>query len=176
MVLEIIEFIKDSIFYIIVAATVIFFMMYVASFVTVSGDSMYPTLEDNQMLVLNKFKYSFSEPERFDIVAVEFGVPNYLIKRIVGLPGEIVEYKDNTLYVNGETIEEDFIFGEITNDFSLEEIGEIVIPEDMYFVVGDNRDFSTDSRDSQIGLISKDDILGTTNIVVWPIKSWGIVE
>ena len=95
-----------------------------------------------------------------------------LVKRIIGLPGEYVEYKDNQLYINNEKIE--FELDAYTYDFELSELGYKQIPEDYYLVLGDNRTNSLDSR--RIGLISKEDILGTTTFTIFPFNKFGKIE
>ena len=129
---------------------------------------MVPTLTDGQILLLNKLDYHFNKIERYDIVVIK--VDNgEIIKRIIGLPGETVEYQNNKLYINGKEIDtsmydfdtEDFTFQEITNDDS--------IPKNQYLVLGDNRRISSDSRGS-IGLIDKSDIKGSVSISIWPFK------
>ena len=130
---------------------------------------MYPTFYDNDILILNKLKYRFSDIERGDVVALRFEDTNYLIKRVVGLPGEVVEFKDNQLYINGKVVEEDYL-GEdvVTEDFQLSQIGYEKIPEGMYFVLGDNREHSSDSR--ELGLVTERDILGETSIRIFPFN------
>ena len=92
-----------------------------------------------------------------------------MIKRVVGLPGDTIEFRDNTLYINGEVYEEDYLGDDvITDDFSLQDIGYDVIPEDMYLVLGDNRQNSMDGRD--IGLIKKSDIIGKIALRFWLIN------
>lgn len=130
---------------------------------------MYPTFYDNDILILNKLKYRFSDIERGDVVALRFEDTNYLIKRVIGLPGEVVEFKDNQLYVNGEVVEEDYLEDDvITEDFQLSQIGYDKIPEGMYFVLGDNREHSSDSR--ELGLVTERDILGETSIRIFPFN------
>ena len=128
---------------------------------------MVPTLEDNQILLLNKINYRFNEIERYDIVVIK--VDNgEIIKRVIGLPGENIEYRNNTLYINGHEEETEYNFD--TEDFDLKSICNCdKIPQDKYLVLGDNRMVSSDSR--IIGLIDKDDILGNTSISIWPIKT-----
>lgn len=130
---------------------------------------MYPTFYDNDILILNKLKYRFSDIERGDVVALRFEDTNYLIKRVIGLPGEVIEFKDNQLYVNGEVVEEDYLEDDvITEDFQLSQIGYEKIPEGMYFVLGDNREHSSDSR--ELGLVTERDILGETSIRIFPFN------
>ena len=130
---------------------------------------MYPTFYDNDILILNKLKYRFSDIERGDVVALRFEDTNYLIKRVIGLPGEVIEFKDNQLYVNGEIVEEDYLEDDVvTEDFQLSQIGYEKIPEGMYFVLGDNREHSSDSR--ELGLVTERDILGETSIRIFPFN------
>ena len=132
---------------------------------------MYPTLKDGEILLLKKYDKSI---ERFDIVVVNIGKTK-IVKRVIGLPGETIEYKNNKLYVNNKEIEEEFLNAEIkTSDFDLEKLIIDKIPENYYFVVGDNRNDSTDSR--ILGVISKEDIVGVTNFSIFPFDRFGSVK
>ncbi|MDQ0206366.1 signal peptidase I [Alkalicoccobacillus murimartini] len=151
--------------------------------VVVDGDSMLPTLESNDKMIVNKIGLQVSEPERFDIIVFHAPGGNDYIKRIIGLPGEEIEYRDDTLYVNQEPVSEPFLDemkhyydGEVlTGDFKLDELtSESVIPEDSYFVMGDNRRRSKDSRD--IGPIHKDNVIGGASLTFWPIRNIKITE
>lgn len=162
------KIIKELIPYIIIVVVVALIRTYVATPVIVVGDSMLPTLKEGQILLLNKFDYSFNEIERYDVVVIKNNKEE-LIKRIIGLPGEYVEYKDNVLYINKEKYENKYNF--ITDDFTLEDICNCdEIPEDKYLVLGDNRSNSLDSRSKIIGLVDKEYIKGSTKISIWPIK------
>ena len=136
--------------------------------VIVNGSSMEPTLKDNQLLILKKYDKKY---ERYDIVVFNYDKEK-LIKRVIGLPGEYVEYKDSTLYIDGKKVNDEFARN--TNDFILEELGNIIIPEGKYLVMGDNRYNSSDSR--SIGLIDSKDLLGTTNFRLFPFNSFGKIE
>ena len=161
------KFIKELIPYIVFILVVVLIRSYIITPVIVVGDSMVPTLEDNQILLLNKFDYKFNEIERYDIVVIEVG-NGEIIKRVIGLPGENIEYRNNTLYINGH--EEETIYNFDTENFSLKEICNCdKIPQDKYLVLGDNREVSSDRR-GPIGLIDKDAIKGSTKISIWPIK------
>ena len=154
--------------YIIIAIVVVLIRTFLFTPVVVVGDSMVPTLNDKQILLLDKISYKFKEIERFDIVVIKVGKKE-IIKRIIGLPGETIEYKDNTLYVDGKELPNDYNFD--TEDFTIEDIGKDLyekIPENEYLVLGDNRIVSADSR--IIGFIKKEDILGKTSISIWPIR------
>lgn len=167
--LSIREFLLDSIKFIIVIFIVLILFLYVVSITQVVGNSMYPTLQNQEVLVLNKAIYRFSDVKRGDIISLSYADTKYLIKRVVGLPGDTIEFRDNTLYINGEVYEEDYLGDDvITDDFSLQDIGYDVIPEDMYLVLGDNRQNSMDGRD--IGLIKKSDIIGKIALRFWPIN------
>lgn len=161
------KIIKEIIPYIVIIILVILIRTFLFTPVVVVGDSMVPTLSNSQILLLDKITYRFKEIERFDIVVIDIG-KSEIIKRVIGLPGEKVEYKENKLYINGEVIESVYNFD--TQDFNMEYITEKeYIPNDKYLVLGDNRLVSSDSR--IIGLIDKKDILGKSYISLWPIKT-----
>ncbi len=133
---------------------------------------MVPTLNDGDIMILDKIGYKINGLNRFDIVVVNYNGER-IIKRVIGLPNDYVEYKDNKLYINGEYIEEDYERKD-TSDFILEMIGETVIPEGKYLVLGDNRPISKDSR--IIGLVDEKDIKGYTSIVLFPFNKIGKVK
>lgn len=160
------KFIKEIIPYLIIAIVVIVIRTFIATPVIVVGDSMNPTLKDGNLLLLNKFDYKFNDIERYDIVVIKTKKEE-LIKRIIGLPGEHIEYKDNSLYINNKKTKSEYNFK--TDDFKLEDICNCTeIPEDKYLVLGDNRGNSLDSR--LLGLIDKKDIKGSTHISIFPVK------
>lgn len=124
---------------------------------------MEDTLKDGNFMILKKYDHDYS---RFDIVVINEG-KSRIIKRVIGLPKEDIEYKDNELYINGKKMDAPYGKG-YTNDFV------DYCAKDEYFVLGDNREDSTDSR--VLGCINKDDILGTTNFVIFPFTKWGKVK
>ena len=132
---------------------------------------MVPTLLDGDIMVLDKIGYRINGLKRFDIVVIKYNNEK-IIKRVIGLPGDYIEYKDNILYVNGKEIKEEYK-RDITNNFSLKDLGYEKIPENKYLVLGDNRSISKDSR--IIGLIDKEDIEGYTGIIVFPFQRIGNV-
>jgi len=158
------KFLKEIILYAIIFLSVILIRSYIITPVIVSGDSMNDTLKDGELLLLKKFDNDYS---RFDVVVFKYE-DSKLIKRIIGLPGEHIAYKSGVLYINGERVEESL--SSITSNFELEEIGYDVIPDGYYFVLGDNRRNSSDSR--IIGLINKKDIEGITDFRIWPFGSF----
>ena len=130
---------------------------------------MYPTLEEGDIMILNKTVYYFNKPKRFDIVVVD--MPNeYLIKRVIGLPGEHIENKNNTLYVDGKKIEENFKHGK-TDDFNIKELGSDTVPSGYYLVLGDNRGNSLDSR--ELGFMKEEQLLGRTSLIILPFNRIG---
>lgn len=158
------KIVKSILPYIIIFVAVILIRIFIITPVSVDGNSMYPNLKNGNILLLKKFDKSY---ERFDIVVLNYDNER-LIKRIIGLPGEYVEYKDSKLYINGKIVEETMI-DISTQNFKLESIGYNRIPDDYYFVVGDNRGVSKDSR--IIGLIHKKNIIGSVSFSLWPFKS-----
>lgn len=162
------KFIKEIIPYIIVVLVAILIRTFIVTPVQVDGESMYPTLDNNEILLLKKYDHSYG---RFDIVVFAYN-NSKLVKRIIGLPGDYVEYKDNELYINNKKI--DFELDAYTYDFELSELGFKEIPEGYYFVLGDNRTNSIDSR--RIGLIPKENILGTTTFSIFPFDKFGRIE
>lgn len=166
------KLVKELIPYAIVILVVVIIRTFFITPAIVDGKSMYPTLDNNNVVILNKIDYRLSDINRFDVVVIKLEKEK-LIKRVIGLPGEHVEYKDGNLYVDGFMVDEDFNHAD-TNDFKLESIGYLKIPGDKYFVVGDNRMNSTDSR--VIGLIDKENILGSVSYRIFPINKIGNVK
>ena len=164
------NFIKEVIPYIVIIILVVFIRTYIITPVIVSGDSMKPTLNDGEMLLERKISYNEKSIRRFDIVVIK-NDNDEIIKRIIGLPGEHISYKNNKLYVNDKLVKENFKFRD-TEDFNLEEICACSkIPDGKYLVLGDNRPISKDSR--IIGLVDIDDIKGKAIYRFWPISSFG---
>lgn len=166
------KILKELYPYVVIVVVVVLFRTFIATPVRVDGTSMDSTLKNGEILILNKLDRSY---ERFDVVVVDVevdGNKSKLVKRIIGLPGESIEYKDNQLYINGEVIKD--VAPSRTNDFSLKEIYNIdKLPDDCYFVMGDNRKYSRDSRDYTVGIIKKEDIVGTTTLRIFPLNKIG---
>ena len=142
----------------------------------VSGESMKNTLEHGDQLIVDKITYRFRDPERFDIIVFPFHYKEntYYIKRIIGLPGETVQIADGTIYINGEVLEESY-GREVMQDPGIA-AEPITLGEDEYFVLGDNRNQSSDSRDPSVGLIHRDEIIGRAWLRIWPLDSFGILK
>ena len=166
------KIIKEIYSYVIIVVVVVLFRTFIATPVRVDGSSMDSTLKNGDILILNKLDKKY---DRFDVVVVNITIDGHkskLVKRIIGLPGESIEYKDNELYINGKIIED--ISTERTNNFSLEDLYNLEkLPSDCYFVMGDNRNGSRDSRDYTVGIIKKEDIVGTTTIRLFPFNKIG---
>ena len=156
---------KGILSYVIIIVVVLLIKEFIITPIRVNGASMDKTLQNKDIMLLDKISYRFTDIKRFDIVVIKLE-DEYIIKRVIGLPGEMVSYKDNKLYINGEQVKEDFKH-EDTNDFTLDE----EIPEGYYFVMGDNRPISLDSR--VLGLIQEKDILGKTSLVIFPLNRIG---
>lgn len=174
------KFLKEWIPYIIIALVVIFIRSYIVTPVIVRGDSMDTTLKDGQVLFLSKISYKLENIKRFDIVVIRDDDNDLIIKRIIGMPGDYVEYKNNKLYINYKEVDDKYAFGE-TGDFKLKEICEIrndeckrKIPEGKYLALGDNREVSADSRVK--GLFDKEQILGKTTLRIWPLNKIKVVK
>lgn len=159
--------VKELLPYLVVIIVVLFIKMYIVSPIRVNGESMYSTLHDGDIMLLDEVSYRFSDIERFDIVVIRYN-DEYLIKRVIGLPGESVSCKDNTIYINGKKIKEDFKHAE-TGDF-----GEVKIADGEYFVLGDNRVNSIDSR--IIGNVKQEVIKGKATITLFPFSRFGKKE
>lgn len=162
---------KEIIEYIVLIVVILLIRTYLFVPIMVSGNSMVPTLNNGDVMILNKFNYLVNDIERFDIVVVDYE-NEYIIKRVIGLPGDYVEYKNDILYVNGKKIKEEYD-REYTEDFNLNDLSIEKIPNNYYLVLGDNRPISKDSR--KIGLIDKKNIKGSTNFILFPFSRFGNV-
>lgn len=161
------EKIKEILPYLSVVIAVLLIRSFIVTPIRVVGDSMNNTLTNSDILILNKLDKSY---KRFDVVVIKYENER-IIKRVIGLPGDYIKYENNELYVNNKKVEENFNHA-ITYDFRLEEIDGIsIIPDNYYFVVGDNRVSSMDSR--MIGLIPKEDIEGVASIRIYPFNKIG---
>ncbi len=152
----------------------------------VSGESMMPTYEDGDRVVVNIIGKQISGLKRFDVIVFNATEETNYIKRVIGLPGDHIAYKDDVLYINGNPYEEPYLdaykaqlmgYGTLTQDFTLEDLANVpTIPEGYLFVLGDNRVNSTDSRHPTVGLISMDTVIGKANIRFYPFEQIGIVK
>lgn len=168
------NFLKEWGSYFIIIIAIVLLRSYIITPVIVRGESMYDTLKDGEILLLSKISYKLEDIKRFDVIVIKDKSEEYIIKRVIGLPGDNIEYKDNILYVNSRPITKKFTNSK-TKDFTLEEICKITntncngkIPENKYLVLGDNREVSADSRIK--GLIDISQIKGKAAVRIWPIN------
>ena len=165
------KFLKDLMPYLIIIIIVILIRTFIVTPVRVSGESMYPTLDGGEIMILDKI----SKIKRFDVVVVTRGNDDEsLIKRVIGLPGETVEIKEDLIYVDGKVVEDNYGYydpdrrGSEGATFSMPEI---LLDEDEYFVLGDNRLNSIDSH--IFGAVKKKEIKGKTNFIIYPFNRFG---
>lgn len=156
--------VKELIPYIIIIIVVLLVKKFIFTPVIVNGKSMMTTLHENDIMILDKLGMRLNGIKRFDIVVIQTE-RGKIIKRVIGLPGETIQYKDNILYINGKEIEDPYPSTE-TNDIQLQEI-----PEGMYFVLGDNRGDSLDSE--ELGPFAKNKILGHATYIIYPFNRFG---
>ncbi len=138
----------------------------------VNGESMENTLHTGESLLVEKISYHFKDPKRYDIIVFYpegREVDEYYVKRVYGLPGETIQIKDNQVYINGNAIEDDFAKNKMDDAGIAEE--PVTLADDEYFVLGDNREVSLDSRD--LGPIEKENIAGHVILRIWPLDKFG---
>lgn len=152
----------------------IFIMIFVAQSFLVQGESMLPTFHDGERLLVDKLSYRFREPRHGEVIVFRYPADRQkrFIKRIVGLPGDEILIRDFTVYVNGQPLEE----ASYTLGPTLRPFGPVVVPEGTYFVLGDNRNRSEDSRNPLVGFVPRDHIVGRALFVYWPITAAGFVR
>ena len=159
---------KEFLPYIIIVIVVVLLRTYIVTPGLVNGSSMENTLFDKDLVIINKIGLK-SGINRYDIVVVKYN-DSTIIKRVIGLPGETLKYEDNTLYINDKKIDEPYL-KDATEDFNITSLGYDKIPDDCYFVLGDNRDNSSDSR--IIGPVKKSQITGSASLVLFPFSEAG---
>lgn len=142
----------------------------------VSGSSMETTLSDKDQLIVDKMTYRFRDPKRYDIVVFPYQYQDntYYIKWIIGLPGETVQILSGMVYIDGMRLDEHYGNEIMENPGIAEE--PLTLGEDEYFVLGDNRNNSSDSRASDVGLIHRKDLIGRAWIRVWPLSQIGVIH
>ena len=149
---------------------------YVGQRTHVSGDSMKNTLNDGDHLIVDKITYRMREPVRYDIIVFPFRYKEntFYIKRIIGLPGETVQIAGGEIYIDGEILKESY-GREVIKDPGIAE-SPIELGEDEYFVLGDNRNESSDSRDPSVGMIQREDIVGRAWLRIYPFDKVGFIR
>lgn len=141
----------------------------------VSGHSMEPSLHDHDQLLVDKISYRFREPRRYEIIVFPYKYEEntYYIKRIIGMPGETVQVKNGIVYINGEPLGEEY-GAELMDDPGIAGVP-VTLGKDEYFVLGDNRNHSADSRRPNVGVLKREDLIGRAWIRIWPFDSMGVV-
>lgn len=171
------EILSTSLYLLVVLCLTYLVITFVGQRTEVSGESMETTLSDGDNLIVDKITYRFREPKRFDIIVFPFQYAEntFYIKRIIGLPGETVHIdNEGHIYINGEVLEESYGREVIQNPGRASQ--DIVLGTDEYFVMGDNRNNSSDSRDPVVGNIRRSDIIGRAWIRIWPLDQFGILK
>ncbi len=142
----------------------------------VEGMSMSPTLKDKENLILDKISYRFRDPERYEIVVFppKYKENTYYIKRVIGLPGETVQIRNGEVYIDGMRLEGDEAYGKIKDPGLAAE--PFLLGEEEYFVLGDNRNDSIDSREPEVGAVRREDILGRAFFRLWPLSEFGFLS
>ena len=174
---------------IIIIAFCIGIAYFLASFVTnyvayqtpVEGESMEPTLTDGDSVVIQRLSYYFTDPKRYDVVVFpvnydsESQEKTYYIKRVIGLPGETVQIIDGSVYINNEKLTDDKYSSTTINEAGIAE-NPLVLGDNQYFVMGDNRNHSMDSRDPSVGVLTKEDLIGRAWVRIYPFDNIGVIR
>lgn len=151
----------------------LFIILFVAQSFLVEGDSMWPTLEDGERILVDKLSYRFRDPARGEIIVFRYPADptRRFIKRVIGVPGDEVMIRGSVVYVNGQALSEEYIAEPTRDDY-----GPVVVPEDAFFVLGDNRNASEDSRRPNVGFVPRDLIVGRALLVYWPLSDLGLIR
>lgn len=155
------------------AVLALLIMTFVARAFTVDGSSMVPTLHDGERLMVDKLTYRFREPQRGEIVVFRYPLNprEHYIKRVVGVPGDVVEVRNGRVYLNGTPLEEPYLEAPTLGYF-----GPVRVPPGHYFVLGDNRNNSEDSRDPKVGFVPKELIEGRAVWRYWPLARMSLIS
>ena len=173
------ELLNTAIYLLCVLGAVWLVITFVGQRTEVEGASMENTLHNGDNLIVDKLSYRFHDPERFDIIVFPFQFQDntYYIKRIIGLPGETVQIMDDgSIYINGEKLEENYGMEVIKPETIGRAAEPIELGDDEYFVMGDNRNNSSDSRTDMVGNIKRENIIGKASLRIWPVSDFGVLQ
>ena len=172
------EWIRD----ILIAALIAFAITLVIKPTVVKESSMEPNFYENDYLFLNKLAYKMGEPKKGDVIVFrtnvrdEKGKKKLYIKRVIGVPGDTIDVRDNNVYIDGELDDQKYTKDGMTETEPEEEITGLTVPEGKYFCMGDNRAVSIDSRDKSVGLVDKDVIVGKAVFRLLPLSKIGTIK
>ena len=143
----------------------------------VSGSSMETTLQNGDNLIVDKISYRFHDPKRYDIIVFPYKYEEntYYIKRIIGMPGETVQIRDGTVYINGKKLSSD-IYGNEPIEDAQTAADPVTLGDEEYFVMGDNRNHSMDSRDPSVGVLKRSDLIGRAWVRIYPFNNIGVIR
>ena len=173
------ELLNTAIYLLCVLGAVWLVITFVGQRTEVEGASMENALHNGDNLIVDKLSYRFHDPERFDIIVFPFQFQDntYYIKRIIGLPGETVQIMDDgSIYINGEKLEENYGMEVIKPETIGRAAEPIELGDDEYFVMGDNRNNSSDSRTDMVGNIKRENIIGKAWLRIWPVSDFGVLQ
>lgn len=158
---------------VIAVALAFLIITFVAQSYVVQGASMEPSLHNGERLLVDKLTYRFRDPQRGEIIVFRYPADpgRKFIKRIIGLPGDRIEIHDQTVFLNGEPLTEPYINGPTYGEFSA-----VVVPPNHYFVLGDNRNNSEDSRYPDVGAVPQRSIVGRSLAIYWPLSDMSVVR
>lgn len=171
------EVLSTSVYILFVLCAVYLVIHFVGQRTQVLGSSMEPKLSSEDNLIVDKISYRFHDPERFDIIVFPFRNEDntFYIKRIIGLPGETVKIDESgNILINGEILAESYGKEVIKSPGRAYE--EIQLGDNEYFVMGDNRNNSLDSREPSVGNITRDEIIGRAWLRIWPLDKFGLIK
>ena len=158
----------------VVAAAAMFTVWCFGMRASVSGHSMEPLVNDGEQVLLNKLEYRLKEISRFDVVSFSYGEGVRSIKRVIGLPGDVVQIKNGSVYINGDILDPEVFAGNYTVAGLAED--EVVLGSDEYFLLGDNGDSSEDSRFGAVGNVSAENIEGKVWFIISPFARMGALQ
>jgi signal peptidase I len=167
---KVVGFLVDILETLLLSVVLFFLINAVSARIKIDGSSMEPNLQHGEFVIVSKINYRFGEPERGDVVVFDYprNITKEYIKRVIGLPGEEVKIDNGKVFVNGILLSEPYL--EIEPNYE----GEWVVPEDSLFVLGDNRNNSSDSHDW--GPVPLSNVIGEALLVYWPPSSWGLIN